>query len=273
MTLDELGMSGTSRARFEASLQQSWGAVLVTGPTGSGKTTTLYGALQLLNGGERSIVTVEDPVEYEISNAKQMQLHARAGLTFANALRTLMRADPDIVMVGEVRDTETARIAIEAALTGHLVLSTLHTNDAPSATVRLTEMGIEPYLLASAVRCVVAQRLVRRLCDACRLPVVLSASVLRDCGFDAAEDEIEAWDAAGCPRCAGTGYRGRLGVYEVLNIDAQIRELILRGADAASIGRVASEGGMVRLRADAREKLLAGATSLAEVTRVLGRSG
>jgi type IV pilus assembly protein PilB len=271
-TFAELGLTGRSADLLEDALADTYGAILVTGPTGSGKTTTLYAALQRLNGGERSIITVEDPVEYRISNAKQVQLNPNAGMTFANALRTLVRADPDIIMVGEVRDHETAKIAVESALTGHLVLTTLHTNDAASALVRLVEMGIEPFLVASAVRCVVAQRLVRRLCGTCRVPVRLAPDVLAAGGF-ATDGPVDAYDAAGCPACAQTGYRGRLGVYEVLRVGGAVRALALAGADAVALTAQAAADGMIDLRTDALVKLRDGETSLAEITRVLGRAG
>lgn len=267
---DELGLAGAARDAVGTALEESYGALLVTGPTGSGKTTTLYAALQQINDGARAIITVEDPVEYRVAGAKQVQLNARAGMTFANALRTLVRADPDVVMIGEIRDRETAKIAIESALTGHLVLSTLHTNDAASAAVRLVEMGVEPFLVASAVRCVVAQRLVRRLCEGCRIPVLLTPEMLRAAGF-AGDEPLEAWGPAGCVSCSSTGYRGRLGVFEVLRVTPGLRELVLAGADAHALTAQAVADGMTDLRTDALTKLADGRTSLSEITRVLGR--
>jgi type IV pilus assembly protein PilB len=265
--LDELGMLGTGRSRFEAAIARPYGAVLVTGPTGSGKTTTLYAALQQLNTGERSILTLEDPVEYRIGGIKQMQVNPKAGVTFATGLRSMMRADPDIMLVGEIRDRETAQIAVESALTGHLVLSTLHTNDAPTAITRLIEMDIEPFLVASAIDCVVAQRLARRLCERCRRPVRLSAEVLRDNGFPA-EQDVDAFDPAGCGHCNGTGYRGRIGVYEVMPVTETIRTQVLARGTAAGSAAAAVGEGMRRLRDDALEKVRAGITSAAEAARV-----
>jgi type IV pilus assembly protein PilB len=267
LTLGEIGLEGEAAARVADALGEAHGALLVTGPTGAGKTTTLYGALQVLNRGDRSILTVEDPVEYRIQHAKQVQVNGRAGLTFATALRTLVRADPDVVMVGEIRDRETAHIAVESALTGHLVLSTLHANSAAGALVRLVEMGIEPFLVASAVRCVVAQRLVRRLCLACRRPAGPDTDV------GALPRAGTVFEAVGCHACASTGYRGRLGVFEVLPVSARIRRLVLDGADADAITAAATEEGLQDLRAAAFERVLDGSTSLAEVARVIGRGG
>jgi type IV pilus assembly protein PilB len=265
--LDELGMLAPERARFEAAIGRPHGAVLVTGPTGSGKTTTLYAALEQLNTGEASIVTLEDPVEYRVAGIKQMQVNEKAGVTFATGLRSMMRADPDVVLVGEIRDRDTARIAVESALTGHLVLSTLHTNDAPTAITRLIEMGIEPFLVASAIECVVAQRLARRLCEHCRRPVRLSVDMLRSNGFPATLD-VDAFDPGGCTHCNGTGYRGRLGLYEVMSVSEAIRTHTLEREPAAVIAASAVAEGMRRLREDGLEKIRAGLTSAAEAARV-----
>ncbi|HEU4701427.1 MAG TPA: GspE/PulE family protein, partial [Conexibacter sp.] len=265
--LDELGMLGPERARFEAAIGRPYGAVLVTGPTGSGKTTSLYAALETLNTGERSILTLEDPVEYQIAGIKQMQVNVKAGVTFATGLRSMMRADPDVMLVGEIRDRETAQIAVESALTGHLVLSTLHTNDAPTAITRLVEMGIEPFLVASAIDCVVAQRLARRLCERCRRPVTLSAEVLRANGFAAIED-VQAFDAAGCGHCSGSGYRGRIGIYETMQMTDAVRAHVLARDAATAIAATAVAEGMGRLRDDALQKIRAGLTSAAEAARV-----
>jgi type IV pilus assembly protein PilB len=267
VSLDDLGMLGLERARFEASVARPHGAVLVTGPTGSGKTTTLYAALQAMNTGERSIVTLEDPVEYRVAGIKQMQVNTKIGVTFATGLRSMMRADPDIMLVGEIRDAETARMAVEAALTGHLVLSTLHTNDAPTAISRLIDMGIEPFLVASAIECVVAQRLARRLCEQCRKPVTLTAEVLRGNGFDAYQD-VEAFEPVGCAMCSGTGYRGRLALYEVMQMSETIRTQALAREPATAIAATAVAEGMHRLRADGLEKVRQGLTSAAEAARV-----
>jgi type IV pilus assembly protein PilB len=267
--LDKLGMADHERSRFQKAFSQSYGAVLVTGPTGSGKSTTLYGALNVVNTPEKNIITIEDPVEYQLEGITQIQTNVKAGLTFATGLRSMMRADPDIIMVGEIRDRETAQIAIEAALTGHLVLSTLHTNDAPTAITRLVEMGIEPFLVASAIDAVLAQRLARTLCATCKKRVILPATTLRDNGFSATFD-IEAYEPAGCGRCGGSGYKGRVGLYEVMVVSERIRELAINRASADEISRVAVEEGMRRLRDDGFEKIKRGITSVAEVARVTG---
>jgi type IV pilus assembly protein PilB len=243
--------------------------VLVTGPTGSGKSTTLYGALQVINTTEKNIITIEDPVEYQLEGITQVQINPKAGLTFATGLRSMMRADPDIIMVGEIRDRETAQIAVESALTGHLVLSTLHTNDAPSAITRLIEMGIEPFLVSSAVDCVVAQRLARTLCAHCKKRVMLTTDVLRENGF-ASRVDVEAYDPVGCTRCGGSGYKGRTGLYEVMLLNDEIRHLVIERAPADRIAAVAMRDGMRRLRDDGLEKVKQGRTSIAEVARVIG---
>jgi type IV pilus assembly protein PilB len=268
LTLDSLGIRDIARDRFEAGVRQSYGAVLVTGPTGSGKSTTLYAALNQVNSIEKNIITIEDPVEYQIPGINQMQVNPKAGLTFAAGLRSMLRADPDIIMVGEIRDSETARISIEAALTGHLVLSTLHTNDAPSAITRLSEMGIAPFLTASAVDVVVAQRLARRLCNYCKRRTVLTAEALKSAAFHDAAFDIEAYEPAGCARCAHTGYKGRVGLYEVMAITDEIRDLTIERSSADSIKHVAVEQGMRLLRDDGLEKVRLGITSIAEVARV-----
>jgi type IV pilus assembly protein PilB len=267
MTLDKLGMTGDAHDRFEAGFRQSYGAVLVTGPTGSGKSTTLYAALNAINSIDKNIITIEDPVEYQLPGVNQLQVNHKAGLTFARGLRSMLRADPDIIMVGEIRDSETARIAVESALTGHLVLSTLHTNDAPSAITRLTEMGIEPFLTSSAVDCVVAQRLTRRLCSSCKRRTILSVEALREAGFHAAFD-VEAYEPAGCSRCGGSGYKGRVGLYEVMVVSDEIRDLAIRRSAAEEIMKVAVQQGMRPLRDDGLDKVKQGLTSIAEVTRV-----
>jgi type IV pilus assembly protein PilB len=265
--LDELGMLDAERERFAKACGRPYGAVLVTGPTGSGKTTSLYAALRTMNSGERSIITIEDPVEYRMTGIRQMQVNTKAGVTFATGLRSMMRADPDIVMVGEIRDRETAQIAVESALTGHLVLSTLHTNDAPTAVSRLIEMGIEPFLVASAVDCVVAQRLARKLCDSCRRQVTIPAEVLNGSGFPV-ETDVEAYEPAGCGRCGHSGYKGRIGLYEVMTVSEEIRSLALRRESASAIASVAMVEGMRRMREDGLEKVKLGLTSVTEVARV-----
>jgi type IV pilus assembly protein PilB len=265
--LDLLGMSETSEELFEESFRRSYGAVLVTGPTGSGKSTTLYAALNEINEPQRNIITIEDPVEYQLAGINQLQVNTKAGLTFASGLRAMLRADPDVIMVGEIRDGETAKIAIESALTGHLVLSTLHTNDAPSAITRLTEMHIEPFLSASAIVCVVAQRLVRQLCTYCKSRAMLSVSSLEKAGFNVAFD-LEAYEPVGCGRCGGSGYKGRTGLYEVMSITDEIRDLTVERASSEEIRKVAVAQGMRPLRADGFEKVKNGITSIAEVARV-----
>ncbi|MEY2534704.1 MAG: type pilus assembly protein PilB [bacterium] len=265
--LEGLGMAEGERARFDGAIRQAYGAVLVTGPTGSGKSTSLYAALGEINTPEKNIITIEDPVERQIAGVTQVQINPKAGLTFANGLRAMMRADPDIIMVGEIRDRETAQIAVEAALTGHLVLSTLHTNDAPTALTRLIEMGIEPFLVASAIDCVVAQRLARTLCQHCKRRTILSAAVLRDHGFHSGYD-LEAYEPVGCPRCGGSGYKGRIGLYEVMTVNDEIRALAIERAPADRVAEVALRNGMRRLRDDGLEKVRHGRTSIAEVARV-----
>jgi type IV pilus assembly protein PilB len=267
LDLDTLGMDGEARTRFETGFHKAYGAVLVTGPTGSGKSTTLYAALTQVNSVDKNIITIEDPVEYQLQGINQMQVNAKGGLTFARGLRSMLRADPDIIMVGEIRDAETARIAIESALTGHLVLSTLHTNDAPSAITRLTEMGIEPFLSASALDCIVAQRLVRTLCVHCRKPATLSRQALEVAGFDSHE-EVDAYEPVGCSRCGGSGYKGRRGLYEVMRLSEEIRSLTVERASSDAIRAVAIEQGMRPLRDDGFDRVKQGITSIAEVARV-----
>ncbi len=269
LELEKLGMAAGEQDRFRRAFHQAYGAVLVTGPTGSGKSTSLYAALGELNTPEKNIITIEDPVEYQVPGITQVQVNPKAGLTFATGLRSMMRADPDIIMVGEIRDRETAQIAVESALTGHLVLSTLHTNDAPTAISRLIEMGIEPFLVASAIDCVVAQRLARTLCSQCKRRTILSAEVLADHGFHAIAD-VEAYEPVGCNRCGGSGYKGRVGLYEVMPVSEPIRSLAIERASGDRIAEVAVAEGMRRLRDDGLEKVGLGVTSIAEVARVTG---
>jgi type IV pilus assembly protein PilB len=269
--LEKLGMADAERERFERACQETHGAVLVTGPTGSGKSTTLYAALMMLNTPEKNIITVEDPVEYEISGLTQVQVANKVGLTFAAGLRSMVRADPDVIMVGEIRDRETAQIAVESALTGHLVLSTLHTNDAPSAITRLIEMGTEPFLVASALGCVVAQRLARMLCPGCKRRTIISAKTLQANGYKARVD-LEAYEPVGCRRCGGSGFRGRVGLYEVMSMTPEIQALALERAPSEAVRDVAVSQGMSRLRDDGLEKVRQGRTSMAEIARVLGSS-
>ncbi len=262
--LESLGMQVDELERFERAIHRPNGAVLVTGPTGSGKSTTLYAALNVLNDGERSILTIEDPVEQRIHGVKQMQIAPKAGVTFDVGLRSMLRADPDVIMVGEIRDRETAHIAIEAALTGHLVLSTLHTRDAPSALGRLIDMGIEPFLVSSAIDCIVAQRLVRMLCKHCKRVQKVSESVLAEHGLTGAEP----YEPVGCSRCSGSGYRGRVGLYEVMSVSEEIRGLILERASVDDMVAVAVRQGMLRLRDDGLQKVREGLTSIAEIERM-----
>ena len=267
--LDKLGMADPERERFEKACRETHGCVLVTGPTGSGKSTTLYAALKLLNTPEKNIITVEDPVEYEMDGLTQVQVAAKVGLTFAMGLRSMVRADPDIIMVGEIRDRETAQIAVESALTGHLVLSTLHTNDAPSAITRLIEMGVEPFLVASALECVVAQRLARMLCPNCKRRTIIPAKVLQENGYKARVD-LEAYEPVGCRRCGGSGYRGRVGLYEVMQMSPEIQSMALERQPSEAIRVIAIQQGMTRLRDDGLLKVRLGRTSMAEVARVIG---
>jgi type IV pilus assembly protein PilB len=269
ISMEQLGMLPQAMERFTKAFSQSHGAVLVTGPTGSGKSTSLYAALNQLNTVDKNIITIEDPVEYQLEGLTQVQTNKKAGLTFAAGLRSMMRADPDIIMVGEIRDRETAQIAIESALTGHLVLSTLHTNDAPGAITRLIEMGIEPFLVGSAVDCVVAQRLARLLCDECKKRVTLPAEVMRANGFNVGLD-LECYEPVGCARCGGSGYKGRVGLYEVMWVSETIRSLAVAREPAETIAHAAVHEGMMRLREDGLEKVRRGLTSIAEIARVAG---
>lgn len=272
LNLEDLGFSEKALKRFRASFSKPYGAILVTGPTGSGKSTTLYAALNILNSTEKNIITVEDPVEYRLAGINQVQVNPRTGMTFAAALRSILRCDPDIVMIGEIRDRETAQIAVESALTGHLVLSTLHTNDAPGALSRLTEMGIEPFLTASAVDCVLAQRLARRLCSVCKEPYTATREMLRKNDFPAElweRDDVILYRAKGCPRCKNTGYKGRLGLYEVMLVSEAVRRLTVERKSADEISRVARAEGMKSLRDDGIDKVLLGLTSFEEIARVI----
>jgi type IV pilus assembly protein PilB len=269
IAMETLGMLPQALERFTKAIGQSHGAVLVTGPTGSGKSTSLYAALNMLNTVEKNIITIEDPVEYQLDGITQVQTNPRAGLTFSSGLRSMMRADPDIIMVGEIRDRETAQIAIEAALTGHLVLSTLHTNDAPGAVSRLIEMGIEPFLVGSAVDCVVAQRLARLLCEECKRRTTITSDVMRANGFNVGLD-LEAYEPVGCARCGGSGYKGRIGLYEVMWVSETIRGLAVAREPSENIAHAAVHEGMMRLREDGLEKVRRGLTSIAEIARVAG---
>ena len=265
--LGQLGFGAEDQQKWEGLLKHSTGVVLVTGPTGSGKTTTLYASLHNLNKPDTKLITVEDPVEYQIGGINQVQIHHEIGWNFSRALRAIFRQDPDIVMVGEIRDLETAEIAIKAALTGHLVFSTLHTNDAPSSFIRLVDIGVKPFLVASGVRAVLAQRLVRTICTACKEPGEAAEIERRRLGFDVEWDKITLMHGAGCDNCHETGYTGRMGVYELLVMDDEIRAMILQGASSIKLRRKARTNGMTTLREDAWKKALAGITTVEEVNR------
>jgi type IV pilus assembly protein PilB len=271
-TLEELGMSDEMRTQLEQLVRKPTGALLVTGPTGSGKSTTLYAALTEINRPEINIITVEDPVEYRLSGVNQVQINQKAGLTFATALRSILRSDPDVVMVGEIRDGETAKISIEAALTGHLVLSTLHTNDAPQALTRLGEMGVEPFLVGAAVSAVLAQRLARKLCTHCcemytpSVDEMLKARVSPE--IAAASDGMVFYRKKGCPRCNHTGYKGRIGIYQLLAMSEQLETLAVTKASREDIERAALGEGMRTLWDDGLAKVAAGLTSIEELARV-----
>jgi type IV pilus assembly protein PilB len=275
LTLRELGFAKDTLARFSHCYTRPYGAVLVTGPTGSGKSTSLYGALNQLNSADKNIITVEDPVEYRLTGINQVQVNPKAGLTFAAGLRSILRCDPDIVMIGEIRDRETAQIAVESALTGHLVLATIHTNDSAGALTRLTEMGVEPFLSASAVAGILAQRLARRLCGHCREPVTVSHATIRETLDVTAlppdlPDPATVFRAVGCARCQETGYKGRLGVYEMLVMSESLQRQVVAGVSGEEIMRQARAEGMRTLREDGLLKALAGHTSLEEIARAVG---
>ncbi|HKH11015.1 MAG TPA: ATPase, T2SS/T4P/T4SS family [Rubrobacter sp.] len=270
--LGHLGFPPETLRRYEEVYTRPYGTVLVTGPTGSGKSTTLYATLEELNSPEKNIITVEDPVEYRMPGVNQVQVNPKVGLTFASGLRSILRADPDVVMIGEIRDRETAKTSVEAALTGHMVLATLHTNNAPAAVTRLTEMGVEPFLTSSAVDCVIAQRLARRLCGRCKRPTELGEEALSAIGFPPDGLPEGRWnfhETVGCDRCSGTGYRGRIGIYEMMILTDEIRELVLRRASSDEMGRVAEASGMVRLREAGLRKAAQGITTVEEVLRTV----
>jgi len=267
--LDKLGLMPDTRAIFEDLVFKPYGMLLVTGPTGSGKSTTLYTSLNMLNSPEKNICTVEDPVEYQLGGINQVQINPKAGLNFASALRSFLRQDPDIIMVGEIRDHETAQIAIESALTGHMVLSTLHTNDAPGAITRLIDMGIEPFLVASALVGCIAQRLVRRICPNCREPYSPPEEAVAKFGLNLADTNIVFYHGRGCDHCKGTGYKGRCGIYEMMTINDSIRPLILRNAPTVEVKDAAIENGMVTLQEDGLRKVLEGTTTIEECLRVV----
>ena len=271
LDLSDLGFSTGNYERFSRSFTKPYGMILVTGPTGSGKSTTLYATLNIVSRPEVNVITVEDPVEYRLPGINQVQVNAKAGLTFAGALRSILRSDPDVVLIGEIRDHETAQIAVEASLTGHLVLSTLHTNDAPSAITRLTEMGIEPFLVGSALDAVLAQRLTRRLCSRCKAAFTPAPSDLERVGFPWAPGMPlpELFRPVGCPSCVRTGYKGRVALHEVMTVSESIERLAVERASTAAVAEVARGEGMVTLRMDGWLKVLDGVTSIEEVLRVV----
>jgi len=269
LDLADLGFLPDSLSRFETSYTKPYGAILVTGPTGSGKTTTLYSTLNILNDPTKNIITVEDPVEYRLPGVTQVQVNRKAGLQFARVLRAILRSDPDIVLVGEVRDVETAKTAVEAALTGHLVLTTLHTNDASSSVGRLVDMGVEPYLVSSALDSILAQRLARKLCERCKESESASPDVIQQMGFDPADGPVSIWRAIGCKVCSDTGYRGRLSINEVLLMSEEIQRMSVERRPSDEIKRVAVEQGMKTLRRDGMDKVKLGMTTLEEVLRVV----
>lgn len=269
LDLNSIGMEEKAMQEFQEALDKPYGMILVTGPTGSGKTTTLYSALNRLNRPDINIMTAEDPVEYNFFGINQVQMREEIGLTFAAALRSFLRQDPDIIMVGEIRDFETAEIGVKAALTGHLVLSTLHTNDAPGAVTRLVNMGIEPFLLSSSLLLVIGQRLARRICPECKTEQQISPETLSKIGFTPEQiATAKCYVGAGCSNCANTGYRGRLAIYEVLPIKDEMKDLILQGASAHEIKREAMRLGMLTLRQSGILKVLGGQTSIDELIRV-----
>ena len=268
MKIDDLGFEKDNIERIEHFLSQSYGIILVTGPTGSGKTTTLYSALNRLNSVEKNIITVEDPIEYRIKMIRQSQVNVKAGMTFATGLKAILRQDPDIIMVGEIRDSETANIAVQAALTGHLVLSTLHTNDAVGSLSRMEEMGIESFLLATATIGVIGQRLVRKICLKCKKEFKPGATLLKRIGIDSQNKDLKFYKGEGCIACKESGYKGRLGIYEILKVDDKLKELIIANASAEKLRIAAIDGGMTTLKEDGLIKCVKGITTIEEVMRV-----
>ena len=273
--LNELGLCSEDLKRFDSLLSHTHGVIFVTGPTGSGKSTTLYACLNRINSAEKNIITIEDPIEYQLEGISQMQVASKKGMNFANSLRHVLRQDPDVIMVGEVRDIETARMAIQSSLTGHLVFSTIHTNDSAGAISRLLDLGVEPYLVSSSLIAVMAQRLVRKICPACRQKYQPADHELRELGLlnqnilsGSGNEQTEFYYGTGCDRCFQTGYRGRTGIYELMLINSEIQELIYRQASAGEIKKLALESGLKTLRMDGVEKVKAGETSIAEILRV-----
>lgn len=267
ISLQEIGLYPDDFNKLKTLSEYPHGLILTTGPTGSGKTTTLYGMMLMIQSPHRNMITIEDPVEYQVARIGQIQVNARIGLTFAAGLRSILRQDPDVIMVGEIRDSETADIAIHSALTGHLVLSTLHTNDAPTAVSRLMDMGVEPYLISSSLLGVMAQRLVRKLCVACRRPRQASLEELRALGVHQAPSNPQIYDPVGCPQCNGTGFKGRNGVFEIIVVNEDVRRQIIKSGDAGAVREAARSSGMHTLLEDGARKVLAGITSVEEVLR------
>ncbi len=273
LTLEQLGFSTQMLEKYSKLIIRPHGIILVTGPTGSGKTTTLYASLDKINTAEKNIITIEDPVEYKLPGIRQIQVEAKVDLTFANGLRSILRQDPNIIMVGEIRDLETAEIAIQAALTGHLVFSTLHTNDAPGAVTRMVDMGVEPFLVSSSVTGILAQRLVRKICEGCKEEYIPTREELKDIGLESTEyreqrTEIVFYRGRGCPKCMTTGYRGRISIYELMIPDDNIRNAIVAKSQSDEIRKLARSAGMITLMEDGIEKVRAGITTIEEVLRV-----
>jgi general secretion pathway protein E len=268
LPLDQIGFTGETLTRFNEMIERPHGIVLVTGPTGSGKTTTLYAALSKINSPDKNIITIEDPIEYQLKGIGQIQVNAKIQLTFAAGLRSVLRQDPDVILVGEIRDSETAEIAIQAALTGHLVFSTLHTNDSAGAVTRLIDMKIEPFLISSSVMGILAQRLVRVLCKECREPYQITPAEIDELEFKNCEEGATVYRAKGCETCFHTGYFGRSAIYELLTVDDEMRQMIMKNSDASMIKALAMEKGMQTLRQDGAAKVLQGVTSVDEVVRV-----
>ncbi|MBL7187809.1 MAG: type II secretion system ATPase GspE [Phycisphaerae bacterium] len=267
--LNELGLEQDNLNKLDSLLNRSHGVIFVTGPTGSGKSTTLYACLNRINSAEKNVITIEDPIEYQLEGISQIQVANKKGMTFATSLRHVLRQDPDVIMVGEVRDIETARMAIQSSLTGHLVFSTLHTNDSAGAVSRLLDLGVEPYLVSSSLIAIMAQRLVRKVCQNCKEPAKPSAHELRELGIgDVADNVGEFFVGAGCEKCFQTGYRGRTGIYELMLVNEEVQNLIYKRESAGTIKKVALNAGLKTLRMDGARKVLAGATTVAEVLRV-----
>ena len=267
--LNELGLGQDDLKKLDSLLSRSHGVIFVTGPTGSGKSTTLYACLNRINSAEKNVITIEDPIEYQLEGISQIQVASRKGMTFATSLRHVLRQDPDVIMVGEVRDIETARMAIQSSLTGHLVFSTLHTNDSAGAVSRLLDLGVEPYLVSSSLIAIIAQRLVRKVCQDCKEPATPSLHELRELGLgDAADKSGEFFVGAGCDKCFQTGYRGRTGIYELMLINEEVQNLIYKRETAGTIKRMALNAGLQTLRMDGASKVLAGITTVSEVLRV-----